>query len=342
MVRPIEPPEFIRNSALNPVIDVRSPGEFSQGHIPGAVNIPVFTDAERAVVGTLYVNSGREEAILKGLDTALPKTGGYLELLHEACPCGTILLYCWRGGLRSTLMAEVFSHAGYHVDLLKGGYKAYRQFIRNGLAQPVRIMVLGGFTGSGKTELLKAIAEKGEQVVDLEGLACHKGSVFGALGQPCQPTNEQFENNLYARWLELDHSRLIWIEDESRMIGKVTLPDPVVEHLSNSPMIRVQLDVNIRINRLVTEYSVFEKQALSGAIRKIGERLGGEKTREAIAALESDRFEVVAALSLSYYDKAYLFSVSRRRCKKIFDLLISGTDIETDAKKIIELAGQSQ
>lgn len=338
MIRPIEPVNFIQSSAHYPVIDVRSPGEFAQGHVPGAVNIPVFSDAERAVVGTLYVQKGREEAVLSGLDSSLPKTDWYLASLREVCASGRILLHCWRGGLRSTVMAEVFSKAGYEVALLTGGYKGYRRFIREGLAQPAKIMVLGGFTGSGKTELLHAMALKGEQVVDLEALACHKGSVFGALGQPAQPSNEQFENNLYARWSTLDFSRLVWLEDESRMIGRVTLPDPVVEHISNGILIRVELGDQVRISRLVKEYSAFDKQLLADAITRIGERLGGTRTKEAMTALENNRFAEVAAIALSYYDKAYLFSTERRKGKNMHVITISGEHAEQDAAQIIELA----
>ena len=302
MIRPIEPTNFLEELTQHPVIDVRSPGEFGQGHVPSAVNIPLFDDAERAVVGTLYVQSGREDAILKGLDFALPKTEGYIESIQELISSGRILLHCWRGGLRSSMMAEVFSEAGYDVGLLTGGYKAYRRIIREKLAGHGIIIVLGGYTGSGKTELLHAIASMGEQVIDLEGLACHKGSVFGALGQPPQPTNEQFENNLYARWSELDLSRPIWLEDESRMIGRVTLPDPMVEHIANGILVRVELDVSVRIHRLVKEYAMFDKQQLAGAIGRIGERLGGARTKEALTALEKNSYEEFAAIALSYYD----------------------------------------
>ncbi len=338
MIRQIEPTRFVEQSTHYPVIDVRSPGEFRQGHIPGATNIPLFSDAERAIVGKLYVESGKDNAILKGLDYALPKADWYLECLRQIISPCQILLYCWRGGMRSAVMAEVFSKGGFEVNLLNGGYKAYRRYIRGKLGCQARIIVLGGFTGSGKTELLKAIASKGEQVIDLEKLACHKGSVFGALGQPEQPTNEQFENNLYACWSEMDISRFVWLEDESRMIGRVTLPDPIVEHISNGLLIRVELDKEIRINRLVMEYARFEKQLLAEAICIIGERLGSERTKEAIIALENNQFDVVAAIVLSYYDKSYLFSMTRRGCKKTHDILISGFDMETDASQIIEFS----
>ena len=340
MILPIEPTSFTRQLNRYPVIDVRSPGEYIQGHIPGAVNIPLFDDRERAVIGTLYVQSDREDAVLKGLEFASPKTDWYIGSLRKVAQSGRVLLHCWRGGLRSASMAELFSKAGFEVALLTGGYKAYRRFIREGLAQPIRIIVLGGLTGSGKTGLLQTIASMGEQVVDLEGLACHKGSVFGALGQPDQPTNEQFENNLYARWSVLDLSRVVWIEDESRMIGRITLPDPVVEHIANGTLITVELDPVIRINRLVREYAGFEKQLLADAINRIGERLGGERTGKAMTALVNDRFGEVAAIVLAYYDKAYLFSMERRKNNNIHKIRVSGTDMEADASRIIDFANK--
>jgi cysteine desulfurase len=339
MIRPIEPISFLDQSPSVPVIDVRSPGEFGHGHVPGAVNIPLFDDDERAVIGTLYVKSGREAAILKGLDLALPRTAMFIRSLYGVLSNpGNILIYCWRGGLRSAMMAEVFNRAGYEIGLLTGGYKAYRRFIREAFARPASIIVLGGYTGSGKTDLLKAISIQGEQVIDLEGLACHKGSVFGALGQSAQPTNEQFENNLYARWSELDFNRQVWIEDESRMIGRVTMPDAVAEHISNGTMIRVELDIFVRIQRLVKEYAEFDVKELTRAIARIGERLGGEKTKQAISALENHRFEEVASIALSYYDKAYQFAMARRRNNNVHQISIPGMDPETDAARIIELA----
>lgn len=338
MIRTIQPTNLPSLLCGCPLIDVRSPGEFDQGHIPGAVNIPLFSDAERAVIGTLFVRAGQPQAILKGLDIALPKVEDYLRKIKEVLPAGVMLLHCWRGGLRSALMAEVFSKAGYEVALLEGGYKAYRHYIRAELAKPAKIIVLGGYTGSGKTEILHAIALKGEQVIDLEGLACHKGSVFGAIGQPPQPTNEQFENNLYDLWEKLDFSRPVWLEDESRMIGRVTLPDPVVEHLSNGLLIRTEMEREYRIGRLVRDYALFDKQLLEDAIRKIGERLGGARTAAALTALDNGRFGEVASIVLAWYDKAYLFAMARRKNKTLFDIPVSGTDPEQDADLIIKCA----
>jgi tRNA 2-selenouridine synthase len=234
------------------------------------------------------------------------------------------------------MMAEVFSRAGYEVLLLEGGYKAYRRCIRERLGRKARIVVLGGYTGSGKTELLHALAAIGEQVLDLEGLACHKGSVFGAFGQPEQPANEQFENNLYSRWAEFDLTRTVWVEDESRMIGRVTLPDPVVAHVSSGKLVRIVMDLETRIDRLVQEYAGFDSQLLAGAIGKIAERLGSERTSEALNALESGDFKRVAGIVLAWYDKAYHHSVSRRSGIHIGDFRVTGAHVDQDARNLAE------
>lgn len=320
------------------VLDVRSPQEFNQGHIPGAVNLPLFSDPERSMIGALFHHQGREAAIIKGLDICLPKTSDYLIQLKKIADCNRILLYCWRGGMRSALMAEVFTTAGYDVEILIGGYKSYRSFIRSSFSQEAIFLVLGGFTGSGKTQLLESIARQGEQVVDLEKLANHKGSVFGALGQEIQPTNEQFENNLYSLLSEMDITQRIWIEDESRMLGKITVPDTFMKQILNGIMICLEVPLSARINQLVRNYSEFELSLLSEAVLKLKDRLGSQKAREAQSALESGRFDQVAGILLSYYDQAYQFSLNKRNQDRIHYLTLTSENTGRNVKKLISLA----
>jgi len=237
-------------------------------------------------------------------------------------------------------MAWLFQVAGYEVFVLEGGYKAYRRFIRERLAKPADIIVLGGLTGSGKTELLHLLGQMGEQVLDLEKLACHKGSVFGGIGQPCQPTNEQFENDIFSAWGKIDPSRLVWIEDESRMIGNVSIPDPLFEQMSRAVMIKVETAREQRIRRLVDEYSKVEKKDLHQAVLKIDEKLGGTNTKTALAAIDAGEFETVAGLALSYYDKTYTHSVLKRVNQKIFSVSIENNDPVKNAALILE-AGKS-
>lgn len=315
--------------------DVRSPAEFAEGHIPGSMNIPLFNDEERSVIGTLYHKQGREEAILKGLDIALPKVSGYIRSVRKEIQGKKLAVHCWRGGMRSEMMAEVFRKAGYSVILLEGGYKAYRHFIRDSFSAKANIIVLGGFTGCGKTEILAALADKGEQVIDLEHLASHKGSVFGALGQRPQPTNEQFENELYRIWSGMDLTKRIWLEDESRSIGRVALPPPVFEQISEARMIQVFMDKTLRIDRLVEEYSCFPKEMLAAAIIKIHDGLGGSRSKLALEALGEGDFAEVADFVLEYYDKAYQKAIDKRKNKDITGIRLEGSDARHHASQIL-------
>lgn len=305
--------DFISLSGQWPVVDVRSPSEFSQGHVPCAVNIPLFDDRERAEIGTLYCRKGRDHAILRGLDIILPKTNRLLNSLKKRITGDRVLVYCWRGGMRSSNMAMLFETAGYGVRLLQGGYKAYRSWLRQELERERPVIILGGFTGSGKTEILSLLRRQGEQVIDLEGLASHKGSAFGGIGLPGQPTNEQFENTLFHQWAGMDPSRFIWLEDESRMIGNVTLPDPLVRKLQHCPLIIIEVSLEIRVQRLVKEYAGFDDTLLSEAILKIEERLGTQRAREALTAIREKRFPAVAENVLQFYDKAYSHAINRRK-----------------------------
>jgi tRNA 2-selenouridine synthase len=336
----MEAEEFLKASKICLIVDVRSPAEYHQGHIPGAVNLPLFDNEERAVVGTLYKNSGRETSVLKGLEMAGPKLADFVKQLHKLTGQKKILVHCWRGGMRSESMAWLFRVAGYEVTVLEGGYKAYRRFIRERFSLPANILILGGLTGSGKTEILHQLRHMGEQVLDLESLACHKGSVFGGFGQADQPSNEQFENDIFAAWEKIDHMLPVWIEDESRMIGNVSIPDPLYEQMSRSPMIKIETSREDRIQRLVAEYSGVETRDLKGAIMKISEKLGGTHTKEATEAIEAGDFETVAALALSYYDKTYTHSVLKRENQEILTVPVERNEPALSAARILE-AGKS-
>jgi tRNA 2-selenouridine synthase len=334
MIEVVEVSRFPELAANHPVIDVRSPGEFRQGHIPGAFNIPLFDDEERAVVGTLYKNSGRDAAVLKGFEIAGPKIAGIIRAIRSLSNDMEILVHCWRGGMRSENMAWVFSQAGYHVHVLEGGYKSYRRFIRSSFSINVPLIILGGLTGSGKTDVLQSLGKLGEQVLDLEGIACHKGSVFGALGQEPQPTNEQFENNLYEKWSQFELLRPVWIEDESRLIGNVAIPDPLFDKMNRSVMIRLDCGMEMRINRLVKEYAHFRKEELEAAVDRISEKLG-DRMKLIHHALDEGDFKTVAEISLGYYDKAYEHSISRRSGQEIHALPVFTDDPDSTAELLI-------
>src|SRR5674476_280012 len=188
--------KFLELSEITPIADVRSPSEFKSGHMPGAVNIPLFDDGERAAVGTKFKKEGRLPAILEGLKYTGPEMSSKLENALKIAKNGKLLVHCWRGGMRSEAMAWLFSLGDIKAEVLDGGYKSYRHHILESLSGKRNMIVLGGMTGSSKTHILKYLKTTGQQIVDLEGLANHKGSAFGALGQPAQPSTEQFANIL--------------------------------------------------------------------------------------------------------------------------------------------------
>lgn len=316
----LEAAEFLEASKQTPIIDVRSPAEFEKGHIPGAVNIPLFNNEERAEVGTIYKKSGRQAAVFRGLEIEGPKMTDQMKKALATARQGRVLLHCWRGGMRSESMAWLFKQGGLQTGILSGGYKAYRQYIRRYFSRDLPLVVLGGMTGSGKTGILHHLHECGEQVIDLEGIAHHKGSAFGDTGQLPQPTNEQFENNLAAEWLKMKPHRLLWLEDESRSIGNVILPAPVFSRISRAPVIFIELSRGERIKRLVKEYARFPKDILEDAIHRIRKRLGGKNEQEALNCLAGGDFERVAEIVLRYYDKAYMEGLQRRPRENVFPL----------------------
>jgi tRNA 2-selenouridine synthase len=328
--------QFLEYSTFQPIIDVRSPSEFAQGHIPGAINLPLFDDDERKRVGTLFKNSGRDSSVLLGLEIVGPKMAGFVKDIRKTIQGKDILLHCWRGGMRSSGMAWLFETAGFNVNVLKGGYKSYRSYIRQKLGEPYNLIVLGGFTGSGKSDILNHMQQSGVQILDLERIAHHKGSAFGDLGQQKQPTNEQFENNLYFELQKLKLTSVIWIEDESRGIGTVGIPDPFFLRMKKSPLIFIDIQKSMRVERLVNEYASFNVVQLTNAIERISQRLGGLNTRLAIKALSDNDFGTAASLLLDYYDKAYLKGVSLRDQSNVFILSLDSGNPDINARKVLD------
>lgn len=310
--RPLGPRPFLELAHDLPILDVRSPKEFSHGHIPGALNLPLFNDQERAIVGTTYVHQDRDAAIREGLKIVGPKLDYFVASAHAVAKDKTVLVHCWRGGMRSEAMAWLLQFSGLTTHVLEGGYKAFRHYIHEAFSTGPPIIVLGGMTGSGKTELLQYLSSQGEQVVDLEGIANHKGSAFGSLGQPDQPSQEQFENDLAANWIGLDPSKPVWLEDESRNIGKVILPESLFLKMSRARVVCIEMDFDDRVERLVREYGSFDPVALSSIIIKIQKRIGGDTAQKAMKALESNDIRGAVEIILKYYDKTYSYGLSKR------------------------------
>lgn len=337
MIRNISIEEFIDSGKASgsALIDVRTAAEFEQGHIPGAFNVPLFTNEERVKVGTTYKQVGRDEAILLGFDLAGPKWSGFIKQALEISPDKKVALHCWRGGMRSGAMAWALDLYGFDVYLIRGGYKKYRNWVHRQFEKQYRLLVLGGMTGSGKTRILHQLKSAGEQVIDLEDIAQHQGSAFGSMNALVQPPHEQFENNMAMQLNQMDANRCIWVEDESLSIGKCSIPKPFWNQMREAPLLFVNIELEHRVKALVNEYGVLDKDFLSDCTQRIHKRLGPEQTKQALAAIVEDRMADFIRLVLVYYDKTYLNSLSQRNPERVFPLEITGTDMAAIATQLL-------
>jgi len=330
--------EFMQLRNQWKVLDVRTPLEFDQGHIPGAENFPLMSNEDRAVIGTIYKQSGQFSAVLKAYGLLGPAMAGILKNAQKLLPCKKAVVYCWRGGMRSESMAWLLHSAGFEVKRLAGGYKSYRAYIRQVFGNAKNLCIVGGKTGSGKTEILCALKEMGEQVVDLEGIASHKGSAFGHIGMKPQSTNEQFENRLAEVIMCFDPTKRIWLEDESKTIGKNYIPDEMWQSMFSSPLFFVEPDKESRLDRLVRDYAAADNIVLQESLCKISEKLGGDNFKKAIQALDDGDLRLFAEITLQYYDKAYLHSLGRHNADKILKTDVMNATSDKIAELLISKA----
>ena len=296
-------------------IDVRSPAEFEHAHIPHALNLPLFDNEQRALIGTTYKKQSREAAIKVGLPLFGTKMLPMIETVEawikdrqkeNDLTKPTIYVHCWRGGMRSAAVAWLLDLYGYKVIQLTGGYKAYRNWVLAQFTIPYSLKVLGGYTGSGKTEILHALQEKNYAVIDLEGLAHHKGSAYGAIGQLPQPSQEMFENIVAEKLLEVNKKqKSIWIEDESQRIGTVLIPTPLFHLMRNSTCYFMTIPFEQRLNFIVEGYGSFDQKSLIEATMRIQKRLGGLETKTAIDFITAGALKEAFSILLKYYDKWY-------------------------------------
>jgi tRNA 2-selenouridine synthase len=339
MPESINIPQLLELRKILPLLDTRSEGEYTHAHIPGAINLPLLNNQEREKVGTCYKQKGREEAVLLGFDLAGPKFGDYIRKAKEITNT-EIVVYCWRGGMRSNIMAWLLEKAGLKVYLLEGGYKTFRHWALNEFEQPLKLLVLGGKTGSGKTEVLHEMKKAGEQVIDLEGLAHHRGSAFGALGQPAQPTSEQFENNLALELLKIDRKKTLWLENESSKIGGVKIPDGIYNQMRATIVVEIEVPLENRIKNIARDYASFPKEKLAEATKRIEKKLGNKNMNDGLNYLQENDFYNWIKILLDYYDKAYTFSKSQREPGTVLNVPISSENHSEIAAAVISFTKQ--
>lgn len=328
--------DFLALRSIHPLVDVRSPLEFGAGHIVGAINIPLLNNEERIAVGTDYKQKGQLEAIKTGFRLVGPRLS---EMINDALLLAhgkEILVNCWRGGMRSSNFSQFVDMAGIKSHQLKGGYKAYRTLALEAFRKPLKVILLAGYTGSGKTEILQTLRALGEQVLDLEDLAHHKGSAFGGLFMSAQPTTEHFQNELFEKINTLDPSKRIWVEDESIAIGKIFLPNDFWVQMANSHIIQMNVSKDIRVQRLVSEYGAADRDEFLSIMGKVTKRLGGQHYNAARKKLLLGDMASTIDILLTYYDKAYQNNIQKRKSKILLSLDWDGKDANQFTRRVLK------
>jgi tRNA 2-selenouridine synthase len=312
MIESIETVDLATLASFAEIIDVRSPGEFALDHVPGAINLPVLDDIERAQVGTIYVRQSRLLARRIGAAHVARNIAGHLEgALADKPGAYAPLVYCWRGGQRSNAMATVLDQVGWRVSVLRGGYKTWRRGVTAALydAEPdLRVILLDGDTGSGKTDILIRLNTQGIQTLDLEGLAGHRGSLFGGLRGTEQPSQKMFESRLMDALAGLDRDRPVVVEAESSKIGERMLPPTLWKAMLAAPCIDLKVPLAARAKYLVDAYSdiVEDPTALQQTLLRLPGRHGRKRLAQWMDLAKSEQFEILAqSLMEHHYDPAY-------------------------------------
>lgn len=337
MFIPVSVKDFLILAQKHPVIDVRAPLEFKNGHIPGAFNVPLFSDDQRAVVGTMYKQQGKQEAIRVGLELVGPQLKNYIDTVHKICNEHTskiILVYCARGGMRSKSFCMLLATCGYTVYQLIDGYKGFKQYLRTHTEKPYNAMLLGGKTGCGKTALLQELKHQGEQVIDLEGLAHHKGSVFGGIHQQEQPSQEQFIVNCLSALAACDPIKIVWFEKESYKIGNLSIPTQIWNIMNTAPILYIDIPHVQRLENIMVDYGTATAEQLKSCVQVLTKKLGGARTQALCAELDAGNIATVATALLDYYDQSYTFSLEKNKDAKVTHLVFNGESIREQAEKI--------
>ena len=319
-----------------PIIDVRSPSEYIKGHASGAISIPLFSDEQRAEIGTIYKKKGSKKAIRLGLEYVGPRMHKIVDKVDKLRKNSDIEIYCWRGGMRSQSVEWLLKTAGHKVNRWKGGYKAYRNRVLELWGQQRPYLVLSGLTGCAKTEILREMLLLGSSIIDLEGNANHKGSAFGHIGELSQPTVEQFENDTSIELNNLNNVKRIWIEDESRSIGRIWLQNSFFDIKKRSPIVLIERNREERISHLVSLYGKADPNQLEVGFYQIAKRLGHQNAKKAAEFVSSGKLDLAADIALHYYDKTYNESIRKKENQVLFKIDITGCSHKEAAIKIIE------
>lgn len=321
------------------IIDARTPLEFAEDHLPGAINVPLLSNEERVEIGTLYKQQGAHPARIRGLQLTAGRFPAIVAEIAAAAAGRPILVYCWRGGLRSKTIASILDLTGYPVAQLTGGYKAFRSQVAaffDNFTPADPLIVLHGMTGTGKTTLLGRLEKSGAAVIDLEGIACHRGSAFGSLGLSQEHlTQKHFETLLWDAFRRLPPGKPVFVEGESRRIGQVTLPGNFYEVMGESFKVWCVASLETRVRRLIEEYGLREyENELAAALLRIRKKLGSDKFAEISGYLQ--RWEMkpfMTELMVSYYDKLY-YKV--REWQE--DMILSLEDFDVAAAELLRAA----
>lgn len=325
--------DFLNKSKDALIVDVRAPIEFFKGHLPNAINIPLFEDSERAEIGTLYKQQGKDTAVNRGLEIVSPKMTSFVNHVKTLSKNKKVFVYCFRGGMRSNSFAWLMNTSGLDAVIMKGGYKAFRNYVLEYFEQERKIILLGGKTGSGKTDILKKLSTYNFQLVDLEGIAHHKGSAFGAINEQKQNPQQVFEHQLYQQLSKLDDSIPVILEDESQTIGYNKIPIGLWQQMKQATIIKLEVPFELRVQKLVDDYTTIDVEALKSCVIKIAQQLGSLNTKLCLQYLDEKNLSDVARLSLLYYDKAYEFSYKNKK-QPIIYLGTDTIDAEANAIKI--------
>lgn len=327
---------FLSKSIGELIVDVRAPLEFFKGHLPNAINIPLFEDSERAEIGTLYKQQGKDTAVNRGLEIVSPKMISFVDSVKKLSKDKKVFVYCFRGGMRSNSFAWLMNTSGLDAVIMQGGYKAFRNFVLMDFEKERKIILVGGKTGSGKTDIIKKLKELALQTVDLEKIAHHKGSAFGSINEQKQNPQQVFEHEVFHQLSLLDPTQAVLMEDEAQSIGYNKLPQGLWRQMEKSTIIKIEIPFELRVQKLVEDYSTVDIEALKNCIIKISQQLGSLNTKLCIQYLDEGNLHDVARLSLLYYDRAYEFSYQKKK-QPIFHLNSDTIDAETNALKVKQI-----